>query len=99
MRVFQTITASLISFGAFFQANAQIIKKVTDVGNAVNATNNAVAITSGAVNNAKNALSTLMGGGKVTEANLFVIAGIEYGNEDLELLKNDIKNIKGVKDI
>lgn len=80
-------------------ADAQILKKVTDAGTTVNEANNVMASTSGAITNAKNTFNTILGGGKSKEANIFVIAGIEYGNEDLELLKNDIKNTKGVKDV
>ena len=99
MRVFQTIATSLISLGVFIHADAQILKSVTDAGNSVNATNNVLASTSSAVNNAKSTLGSILGGGKSKETNTFIISGIEYGNEDLELLKSDIKKIKGVKDI
>ena len=99
MQLFKLFGSLLLAFTIQLNTNAQIIKKVTDVGNTINSANSTVTSTSGSITNAKNTLKTLLGGGKTKDANIFAIAGIEYENEDLELLKNAIKSVKNVKDV
>ncbi len=99
MRIFRLIAALSVAVIMQVHTDAQVLKKVNSAGNTINEANNTVKGTTAAVTDAKASVKALLGGGKLKEANLFAIAGIEYGNEDLDLLKTAIKNVKGVKDV
>lgn len=99
MRILRLTAALAVVVIMQVHTDAQVLKKVNNAGNTINTANNTVTSTTTAITNAKNTMKALLGGGKSKEANLIAIAGIEYGNPDLDLLKTAIKNVKGVKNV
>jgi hypothetical protein len=107
MKIKKSATVMLFAVFVFATVHGQssTVNKVNKAANDVNYTSNAVNNTANAttnsansIANAKKSLATVFKGNKKdANQNVVVVAGIEFDDENLSLLKEEIGKVKGVK--